>query len=297
MEIKRRRSVLYVPGSNAKALAKARRRGADCLILDLEDAVALQAKAAARENIHGFLRDGAQKQTEVIIRINALGSVLAEADLAMVAAAGADAVLVPKVNGAPDMRRAAAAMAAAGVAGQTRLWVMMETPLAMLEAARIAACAGEQSHALAALVIGSNDLYAELRARPTPDRAAITGLLGVCVAAARAHGLDVIDGVYNDFTDARGFAAECRQGADMGMDGKSLIHPAQIGICHEIFSPDAAQIRWAREVIAAFARPENAAKGAISIDGRMAERLHLENAKRILFLAGMQGPEDGKNKL
>ncbi len=291
MEIKRRRSVLYVPGSNVKALAKALRRGADCLILDLEDAVAPQAKAAARQNIRGFLRDGAGGQGEVIIRINALDSALAEADLAMIADAGADAVLVPKINGAPDIRSAAAAMAAAGVAGKTRLWVMMETPLALLEVARIAACAGARSHALAALVIGSNDLYAELRARPTPDRAAIAGLLGVCVAAARAHGLDVIDGVYNDFTDARGFAAECRQGADMGMDGKSLIHPAQIGICHEIFSPDAAQIRWAQEVIAAFARPENAAKGAISIGGRMAERLHLENAKRILFLAGMQGPQ------
>jgi citrate lyase subunit beta/citryl-CoA lyase len=270
-----------------KALAKAAQRGADCLVLDLEDAVAPQAKAAARENIAGFLRGGGGSgKTEVIVRINAPGSAGAGADLEMVASVGADGVLAPKIEGAQDVHAAAGALKVAGVPETMPLWVMMETPLAMLNAAGIAACAGGRVCPLEVLVVGSNDLYAGLRARPTPDRAGIFGLLGGCVAAARAYGLDIIDGVYNDFADAAGFAAECHQGRVLGMDGKSLIHPAQIETCNRLFSPDEAEILWSRAVVEAFALPENAGKGAISLDGCMVERLHLEAAKRVLVLAG-----------
>ena len=291
MDVKCLRSVLYVPGSNVKALAKAAQRGADCLILDLEDGVAPETKAAARENVAGFMRGLAGGENKIVIRINGLESDWARADLEMLAGTRAGAVLLPKVEGAQDVHAAAAAMKVAGVDEEMRLWVMMETPLAMLKVQEIAACAHGAVYPLAAMVIGTNDLYAELRAQVTPDRVAIAGLLGSCVAAARAYDLDVVDGVYNDFADISGFEAECRQGRVLGMDGKSLIHPAQVEPCNRIFSPDDSEIRWARDIVRAFSLPENSGKGAISIDGQMVEHLHLENAKRVLRLAAASAPK------
>ncbi len=286
MNINLRRSVLYVPGANERALAGVFARGADCLIFDLEDAVAPSAKDAARANLAGILGKGDDFDCEIVVRVNALGSDPADADLEMVAAVRPDGVLLPKIDGRQDVERAVRAIERAGIDKKTRLWLMVETPLAIMNIAGIAACAAFEQYRLEVLVIGGNDLYTGMRARQSPGRGAIAGLLNICVAAARAHGLDVIDGVFNDYSDARSFAAECEQGRDFGMDGKSLIHPAQIGICNRIFSPSADELEWARAVTVAFALPQNAGKGAIALKGAMVERLHLANAERIIALAG-----------
>ncbi len=286
MGINLRRSVLYVPGDNERALAGAFSRGADCLIFDLEDAAGPSAKDTARANLAGVLGKGDGFDCEIIVRVNAPGTGLAGDDLEMVAAARPDGVLLPKIDGRQDVERAVRAIERAGIDEKTRLWLMVETPLAIMNIAGIAASAGIAQNRLEALVIGGNDLYAGMRARQSPGRGAIAGLLNICVAAARAHGLDVIDGVFNDYSDAEGFAAECEQGRDFGMDGKSLIHPAQIEICNRIYSPSDDELEWARAVTAAFALQENAGKGAISFKGAMVERLHLANAERIIALAG-----------
>ena len=284
MTLRPRRSVLYMPGSNARSLEKARELPVDGVILDLEDAVAPEAKAKARELIVQALQNGGFGNREVLVRINGLDTAWWLEDLA-VAAAGPDAVLVPKVSTPDQLRQVARHLVGVRAEAGVRLWAMMETPLAMLNAHKIAAAALDPQTRLAGFVMGTNDLAKETRARIVPGRAPMLPWLMNCVAAARAYGLDILDGVYNELGNTEGFAAECRQARDLGFDGKTLIHPQQIAPCNEAFSPAADEVAWARKIIAAFDLPENANKGVIQIDGRMVERLHADMARRTVAIA------------
>ncbi len=283
--IRPRRSVLYMPGSNARALEKAKTLPADALILDLEDAVAPDAKELARRQVADAVEAGGFGPREVVIRINGLDAAWGAADMQAAAAAGPDAILVPKVNSGADIARAAAAMAAAGAPARTALWAMMETPLAMLQALDVARAAADPANRLAVFVMGTNDLAKETRARFVPGRAPMLGWLQTCLAAARAYGVEIVDGVYNDLSDTDGFLAECLQGRDLGFDGKTLIHPNQIETANRVFAPSEEEVARARAVIAAFDRPENADKGALQLDGRMVERLHAEMGRRTVAIA------------
>ncbi len=280
-----RRSVLYTPGSNAKALAKARNLATDAVIIDLEDSVAPDLKPTARALAVEAARAGGFGGREVVIRVNGAHTPWGRDDLAAAIAAAPDAILLPKVDGPSAVMAAARALREAGAPERTRLWAMMETPTAILSAGSIAATAADPDSRLEALVMGLNDLAKETRARLTPGRPAVTAWIALCVAAARAHGCDIIDGVYNDLHDLAGFKAECEQGRDMGLDGKTLIHPSQIEICNAVFAPAPSEIEAARAIIAAFARPENAGKGAIQLDGKMVELLHEQMARRTLAVA------------
>ena len=280
-----RRSVLYMPGSNAKALAKASTLPADALILDLEDSVALDQKIAAREQVVRAVRAGGFGGREVVIRINGPHTPWGEDDLAAAAAAKPDAILLPKVDGPGAIMVAARALREAEAPEETRIWAMMETPNAILNAGSIASVAADPSSRLSVMVMGLNDLAKETRARLTPGRPTMTAWLASCVVAARAHGVDILDGVYNDIKDLDGFRLECLQGRDMGLDGKTLIHPSQIDICNEVFAPTPVEIESAAAIIEAFALPENAGKGVIQLDGRMVELLHADMARRTLTIA------------
>jgi citrate lyase subunit beta/citryl-CoA lyase len=286
MTVRPRRSVLYMPGSNARAMEKARALPADALILDLEDAVAPDAKELARAQVSEVVKARGFGKRDVIVRINALSTAWGEADLAAAAEARPDAILVPKVSGAKDLREVEARLSV----GNVVVWAMIETPLAILNLKEIASAGGR----LAAFVMGTNDLVKEFRASHTQDRLNLVAALSLSVAAARAFGLAVIDGVYNDIANADGFLETCRQARAFGFDGKTLIHPSQIGPCNEVFAPAAAEVEAARKIIAAFALPENTGKGAIALDGRMVERLHAEIAERTVALAdaiaAMEGP-------
>lgn len=283
--IRPRRSVLYMPGSNARALEKAKTLPADAVILDLEDAVAPDAKEIARAQVVEAVKAGGFGPREVVIRINGLDTAWGEADMRAVAAAGADALLVPKVNSGADIVRAAKAMAAAGARPETRLWAMMETPLAMLQALDVARAAADPANRLAVFVMGTNDLAKETRARLIPGRAPMLPWLQTCLAAARAFGIEIVDGVYNDLSDVEGFRAECEQARDLGFDGKTLIHPNQIELANALFAPSEEEVARARAIIAAFDLPENAGKGALQLDGRMVERLHAEMGRRTVAIA------------
>lgn len=285
MDFRPRRSVLYMPGANQRALEKAATLPADSLILDLEDAVAPDAKADARERVCRAARSGAYGRREVVIRVNALDTPWGMADVQAAAAAGPDAILVPKISRPVDIVVFARLLAALGAPGHTRLWAMMETPAAILNARDIAATAADPANRLACLVLGTNDLIKESRASAAGGRFAVVPWLATVVLAGRAHGLDVIDGVYNDFSDEAGFRSECRQGRMLGMDGKTLIHPSQIGPCNEEFSPTAEEVEWARKVLAAFALPDSLDKGVITVEGRMVERLHVEMARRTVAIS------------
>lgn len=280
-----RRSALYMPGSNARALEKARTLDVDCLLLDLEDAVAPDAKDVARSQVVEAVTAGGYGQREVVIRINGMETPWGEDDLAAAVKADPDAILVPKVNSPADLQLVAHKLSLLGASAKLRIWAMMETPLAMLNAGAIGACGRDPEVRLSCFVMGTNDLAKETRARLTPGRAAMMPWLMTCVAAARAGGIDILDGVYNAFQDEEGFAAECAQGAEMGMDGKTLIHPKQITPCHAAFSPSEAEVAWARRINAIFDEPENAARGAIQVDGKMVERLHAEMGKRVIAIA------------
>src|ERR1700728_626438 len=284
MTVRPRRSVLYMPGSNARAMEKARELPADAIILDLEDAVAPDAKAKARELIVQALRTGGFGRREVLVRINGLDTGWWLDDLA-VAAAGPDAILVPKVSTPEQLRQLGKHLVGVSAEAGLRVWAMMETPLAMLNARDIAAAALDPQTRLAGFVMGTNDLAKDTRARIVPGRAPMLPWLMTCVAAARAYGLDILDGVYNELGDAEGLAAECRQARDLGFDGKTLIHPQQIAPCNAAFSPAPAEVDWARKIIGAFDLPENANKGVIQIDGRMVERLHADMARRTVAIA------------
>jgi citrate lyase subunit beta / citryl-CoA lyase len=280
-----RRSLLYMPGANTRALEKGRSLAADGLILDLEDAVAPDAKAEGRRIMADALGAGGYR-AELVVRVNGLDTEWASEDLVAAVEAGAEAALVPKISSAADVRAAARLLREAGAPGSVRLWAMIETPTALLNLREIAACGAEPALRLDCLVVGTNDLAVATRARLTPDRAAFLPWLAQIVAAAHAYGLDVIDGVLNDYSDSARLEAECRQSRDLGMDGKSLIHPSQIEPANRIFSPSAEELAAARAIVEAFARPENRGKGVVGVEGRMAEIMHLREAERILALAG-----------
>jgi citrate lyase subunit beta / citryl-CoA lyase len=284
MTVRPRRSVLYMPGSNARALEKGRDLPADGLILDLEDAVAPEAKVQAREAVVKALRQGFGER-EVLVRINGLDTRWWVEDIDAVAAVRPDAVLVPKVSSPRQLQDLAARLVDMGTDPRVRVWAMMETPLAMLNVRDIAAAALDSETRLAGFVMGTNDLAKDTRAHLVAGRGPMVPWLMNCVAAARAFGLDILDGVYNDIGDAEGFAAECRQARDFGFDGKTLIHPRQIEPCNAAFSPSVEEVETARKIIVAFDLPENENKGVLQIDGRMIERLHAEMARRTVAIA------------
>ena len=269
-----------MPGSNAKALEKAKTLAADAVILDLEDAVAPAQKDLAREQVCAAVRGGFGRR-EVIVRINALDSDWGDRDLLSVAAAKPDAILLPKVGSARDVHRAEQRLQHVADAGAVALWAMIETPRGVMDVNGIAA-AGRR---LAALVAGTNDLLKEMGARAVPDRTNIAAALTFTVLAARCHGLAVIDGVFNDLADAEGFAAQCAQGRAFGFDGKTVIHPSQIAPANAAFAPTADEIANAHKIIAAFDAPENHGKAVVVVDGKMVELLHAESARRLVALS------------
>lgn len=276
-----RRSALYMPASNARALAKARTLPADVIILDLEDAVAPEAKPQARAAAVAAAQEGGFGNRELVIRVNGLDTPWGADDLAAVAQAPVDAVLLPKVYGPDDILACNTALA--GAAAQVQLWAMIETCAAVPRLDAIAAlCASTR---LSLFVMGVNDLAKEMRARLTPERTPFLPVLTLAVAAGRAHGVAVLDGVCNEFRDLDVFTAEAQQGLLFGFDGKTLIHPDQIAPCNAVFTPGDDELAWASAVIAAFALPENAGKGAIRVDGRMVELLHLDQARHLVAIA------------
>lgn len=275
-----RRSALYMPASNARAVEKARTLDADIVILDLEDAVLPDQKDQARVAAAAAIHAGGFGRREVVLRVNGLDTPWGAADLAMAAEVGPDAVLAPKVRNAQDVRALAAALADAP--DRTRLWVMIETVQSIFALDVIAAAAPER---LAGFVMGINDLAREMGARQTAERAPFFAALALAVSAARAHGLVVLDGVHNEIDDLAALEAVCRQGVDFGFDGKTLIHPSHLGICNQVFSPAAAEVVWARAVIGAFDAPENVGKGALRVDGRLAEILHRDQARKLVAVA------------
>lgn len=281
--MKPRRSVLYMPGANERALEKAKTLPADALILDLEDAVAPDAKAAARERVCAAV--GGYGSREVTIRVNGLDTPWHDADLRAAAQAGPAAVVVPKVNSAEEVHDIERALEVGGAPGHTKIWAMVETPTAMLHAERIASA----SERLTVLVMGTNDLAKELHAEFVPGRSPLLGGLSLCLLAARATGRMILDGVYNDVRDLEGFEAECRQGRRFGFDGKTLIHPGQIEPCNRIFAPSEEEIERARKIITAFEAAKADGRGVATVDGRMIENLHVANAERILSLADAIG--------
>jgi citrate lyase subunit beta/citryl-CoA lyase len=283
--IRPRRSVLYMPGSNARALKKARSLDADAVVFDLEDAVAPEAKAAARDEACAAVAAGGYGPRECVIRINALDTPWGEGDLAAAAAACPDAILVPKVSSPEALVAVGLRLRRLGAPERIRVWAMIETPLAILRAETIASAAHDVDARLDCFVLGTNDLAKETRIRSLPGRAPLVPWLMNALAAARAYGLDILDGVFANIADGAGLKAECEQGRDLGFDGKTLIHPDQIATANAAFTPSFEEIEAARAVIAAFARPENAGRGAIALEGRMVERLHAEAARRIIAVA------------
>jgi citrate lyase subunit beta / citryl-CoA lyase len=292
MSLRPRRSALYMPGSNPRALEKAKTLGADVLILDLEDSVAPEAKEPARAQVAQTVRAGGFGHREILIRINAMDTPWGSDDLAAALASGADGVLVPKVSVPDDLHALVSRLETLGGGEGIGVWVMMETARGILHAGAIAAGVCNPRTRLAGLVMGTNDLSKETRARIVPGRAPMRSWLMTCVAAARGYGLEILDGVYNDIADAEGFERECMEARDLGFDGKTLIHPSQIEPCNRVFSPTPAELDEARRILAAFALPENRGKGVIKVDGRMVERLHAEMARRIVAAADT-GHKDG----
>jgi citrate lyase beta subunit len=275
------RSMLYMPGSNPRALEKARALAADALILDLEDAVAPAEKPRARDLVAEAVEAGGYGRRRLLVRINGLDTEWGEADLARAALAGPHAILLPKVEAAADIARVAVLLERLGAPAGTRIWAMMETPLGVLNAAAIAA-----SHPLLeGFVLGTNDLAKDLGAAQTPDRLALIPSLGLCLLAARAHGLVCADGVYNAFRDGDGLRAVCVQGRELGFDGKTLVHPAQLAVANEVFAPSAEEIAVAREQVAAFAEAEARGEGVAVVGGRIVENLHVATARRLIARA------------
>ncbi len=276
-----RRSVLYMPGSNPRALAKGRELPADALILDLEDAVAPDAKAAGREAIRAALSDkAAYGHRELAVRVNGLDTAWGHGDLVAMATAGADAVLLPKVESADMVRRAVAVLDAAGAPADLGIWCMMETPRGVLHAEAIA-----DHPRVACFVMGTSDLTKDLLARHTAMRLPMLPSLGICLLAARAAGIAIVDGVYLDLNDDDGLAAACEQGRDLGFDGKTLIHPKQIAAANEAFGPSAEAVAQAKRQIEAYAAALEAGQGVAVLDGKLVENLHVVEAKRIVALA------------
>jgi citrate lyase subunit beta/citryl-CoA lyase len=285
MTLRPRRSLLYMPGSNARALEKAKTLAADGVILDLEDSVAPEAKETARRQVVDAVKAGGFGAREVFIRVNGIDTPWHADDLSAAAHAAPDAILVPKISSPDTLERIGRRLLDMGTDHKTRVWAMIETPLAIFNILSIAAEAGDSEARLAGFVMGTNDLAKDTRARIVPGRAPMLPWLTTCVAAARIYGIDILDGVYNDIGNVEGFVAECAQGVELGFDGKTLIHPGQIEPCNKAFSPSAAEVEQARKMIAAFDLPENKSKGVVLIDGRMVERLHAEMARRTVAIA------------
>lgn len=277
MTFRPRRSVLYMPSSNAKALEKAKTLPVDGIIFDLEDAVAPDAKVEARAAAAAAVRSGAYGERELIIRVNSIGTEWHDADMVAAAAAGPDVVLVPKVNSAEEVHQLVAALEAAGAPEKTSLWAMVETPIGMLNALSIA----QASPRLTGFVMGTNDLVKELYAEHVPGRQPVITGLGLALLAARAAGIVIIDGVYNDVRNEEGFLAECEQGRQMGFDGKTLIHPGQVEGANTAFAPDEKAVEDARGVLEAW---DNRTTGVVTYNGRMVENLHVESAQRTLSI-------------
>jgi citrate lyase subunit beta/citryl-CoA lyase len=280
-ELRPRRSALYMPGANDKALEKAKGLPTDAIIFDTEDSVAPDMKGVARDKVAAAVGSGEYGHRELTIRVNALETEWAVDDLRSAAQAGPAGIVVPKVNSAADVAEVERIIEGAGVADHTTIWAMLETPTAIENAVEIAT----SSERLTVLIMGTNDLAKELRAGLVPGRAPLVWGLGRCVNAARVAGKVVLDGVYNDVKNPEGFLAECVQGAEMGFDGKTLIHPTQVEPCNEAFSPSAEEIEYSRRVIEAFEEGLAQGKGVITVDGRMIENLHVDNARRALAIA------------
>jgi len=281
MTVRPRRSVLYMPGANTRALEKARTLPADALIFDLEDAVAPDAKEAARANVVAAAQSRGYGKREIAIRCNGLGTPWGKADIAAIAKSGADAVVVPKVESAAEVASVVGLLDAASAPASMAVWAMMETPRGILRAEEVAG-----SHPrLTLFIMGTNDLVKDMRARHTPMRLPMVTALGLGMLAARAHGLTILDGVYNDIQDAEGFRAVCQQGLEMGFDGKTLIHPSQVEPCNEVFAPSNAELDMAAKIVTAFKAAQAEGKGVVTVDGRMIENLHVEQAERALALA------------
>jgi citrate lyase subunit beta/citryl-CoA lyase len=276
-----RRSVLYMPGANERALEKAKTIPADSLILDLEDAVAPDAKPAARDRVCAAASSDEYGLREVVIRVNGLDTRWGADDLRAAAAAGPAAVVVPKISSVADLAAVEKALEAGGAPDSTRIWAMLETPSGIFDARAIAA----SSERLAVLVMGTNDIAKELHAEHVPGRQPLLFALSTCLLAAREAGKVILDGVYNDIQNAEGFEAECVQGRQLGFDGKTLIHPSQVDPCNRVFAPSDEEVEQARRIIAAFEEAEAAGKGVVTVDGRMIENLHVDNARRSLALA------------
>jgi len=280
-----RRSALYMPGSNPRALEKARGLAADCLILDFEDAVAPDAKALAREQVAAAIEQGGYGRRELIVRTNGLDTSWGEDDLKAVAAMcddnGPHAVLLPKVESRQMITDAIAVLDDAGAPTNLAIWCMMETPLGMLHAEEIAFA----DPRVRGLVMGTSDLAKDLNARHTPDRIPFMTSLGLCILAARAAGIAILDGVHLDLADDEGFRAACVQGLELGMDGKTLIHPKTIAAANDVFRPTADEVAWSERIIAAHAEAEAEGKGVLLVDGKLIENLHVEAAKRLVALA------------
>ncbi len=279
-QLRPRRSVLYMPAANERALEKAKSIPADALIFDLEDAVAPDAKDAARSRAAAAAASGDYGSRELTIRCNGLDTAWGAADLTAAAEARPAAVVIPKVESVEYLDSVSALLDAAGAPTELRIWAMIETPTAVLDARLLAA-----HPRVEVLVMGTNDLAKELRAEPGPDRGPLLAHLATAILAARAAGRVILDGVYNDVTDTDGFTAECRQGKALGFDGKTLIHPGQVEIANDTWAPDDAEIDYARRVIEAFAAAEADGRGVVTLDGRMIENLHVDNARRTLAVA------------
>jgi len=283
-KIRPRRSALYMPGSNARALEKAREIPTDALILDLEDAVAPDAKISARDQVCAAVKAGGYGRREIVIRLNGIDTPWFKDDLAAAVEANPDAILIPKVSASETLQQIGAQLNGLWAQPTLRVWAMIETPLAILDAEKIARAARDPRARLSCFVMGTNDLAKETRARFVAGRAPMLPWLTSAILAARAYGIDILDGVYNDLKNEDGFKAECEQGRDLGFDGKTLIHPGQVAQANAAFAPDEAELARSRAIIAAFAEPENQGKGAIQLDGRMVELLHAEMAKRVVAL-------------
>jgi len=284
-DLRPRRSALYMPGANERALEKAKTLPADALILDLEDAVAPDAKPAARERVCAAVASGEYGHRELTIRVNACDTPWHSDDVRAAAKVGPDAVVVPKVNSAADVHVVERLLEQEGAPDRTKIWAMVESPVAILHAKEIAAA----SSRLTVLVMGTNDLAKELQAQHVPGRAPLLTSLSLCMLAARAYGKQILDGVYNDVKDLDGFAAECRQGREFGFDGKTLIHPGQLEPCNRAFAPSEAEIERSRRIIAAFEEAAARGDGVVTVDGRMIENLHVDDARRLLALADAVG--------
>lgn len=276
-----RRSVLYMPGSNARALQKAKTIPADGLILDLEDATAPDVKVKAREQVCQAIKDGGYGMRELIIRVNALSTQWGYQDIVAASRSGCNAILLPKVESADAIRHMETIMNANGAPDDMRIWAMMETPRSVLASELIASA----SPRVECLVMGTSDLAKELDCTHTRERLPMITSLGLCMLAARAYGLTILDGVYLDLSDVEGFSYACLQGADLGFDGKTLIHPNQVGPCNEVFTPRPEDVEWSRRIIAAHSEAAAKGEGVAVVDGKLIENLHVESAERLVAMA------------